>query len=135
MGSMLARVARGEGGSIRTHDGYAVGVVLTVPPFPYHHGYDEISKGLPILLDDLDDEERAHLHFGEVALERDTLVTAGQVGYVMVVTGRGATIEDAQRAAYRLTAKVAIPNVRYRNDIGDALRARGLAELTRLGWL
>ena len=135
MGPMLARVARGEGGAIHTHDGYAVGVVLTVPPFPYHHGYEEISKGLPILLDELDDDERAHLHFGEVALDGKTLVTAGQIGYVMVVTGRGATIEHAQRAAYALAAKVAIPNVRYRNDIGDALRARGLAELTRLGWL
>jgi phosphoribosylamine--glycine ligase len=135
MGPMLGRVARGEGGAIRTHGGYAVGVVLTVPPFPYHHGYDELAKGLPILLDDVDEEDRANLHYGEVALERDTLVTAGQIGYVMVVTGRGEAIADAQRAAYRLAGKVAIPNVRYRNDIGDALKSRGLAELTRLGWL
>ncbi|MBA3458944.1 MAG: phosphoribosylamine--glycine ligase [Deltaproteobacteria bacterium] len=134
-GPMLARIARGEGGAIQTHDGYAVGVVLTVPPFPYHHGYDEISKGLPILFGDLEDEERANVHYGEVELAGETLVTAGQIGYVMVVTGRGATIEDAQRAAYALAAKITIPNVRYRNDIGDALRARGLAELTRLGWL
>lgn len=135
IGAMLARIARGECSSIATHDGYAVGVVLTVPPFPHHHGYDELSKGLPILLGDLDDDERANLHFGEVALEHGELVTAGQIGYVMVVTGRGPTIEAAQEAAYRLVRKVAIPNVRYRNDIGDALRARGVAELTRLGWL
>ena len=135
MGAMLARIARGDAVSIETHDGYAVGVVLTVPPFPYHHGYDEISKGLPILFGDLDDGERANLHFGEVALERGELVTAGQIGYVMVVTGRGPTVEAAQHAAYELVRKIAIPNVRYRNDIGDALRARGVAELTRLGWL
>lgn len=135
LGTTLSRIARGTATSFDTHDGYAVGVVLTVPPFPYHHGYEEISKGLPIILGDLDDRERANVHLGEVALEQGELVTAGQIGYVMVVTGRGPTIEAAQRAAYELVQKIAIPNVRYRNDIGDALRSRGVAELTRLGWL
>lgn len=135
-GTILQRIGAGSSTPIATHDGYAVGVVLTVPPFPYHHGYDELSKGMPICLpDDLSAEERTHLHFGEVRLDAGQLVTAGQVGYVMVVTGRGATIEDAQRAAYDLAGKVALPNVRYRNDIGTALRTTGLAELTRLGWI
>ena len=135
-GTILQRIAAGSSTPIATHDGYAVGVVLTVPPFPYHHGYDEISKGMPICLpDDLSAEERMHLHFGEVRIDEGQLVTAGQVGYVMVVTGRGATIEDAQRGAYDLAGKVALPNVRYRNDIGTALRTTGLAELTRLGWI
>jgi len=84
---------------------------------------------------DLTDDERGHLHFAEVGLDGGQLLTTGLVGYVMVVTGRGDTIEDAQRAAYTLAGKVALPNVRYRNDIGDDLRTRGLAELTRLGWL
>jgi phosphoribosylamine--glycine ligase len=134
-GEILRRIASGETASFATHEGFAVGVVLTVPPFPYHHGYDELSKGMPIYLPELSAEERVHLHFGEVALVDGTLVTAGQIGYVMVVTGRGPTIEDAQRAAYDLIARIGIPNVRYRNDIGDALRTRGLAELARLGWL
>jgi phosphoribosylamine--glycine ligase len=135
-GTILARVAAGDPTPLATHDGFAVGVVLTVPPFPYHHGYDELSKGTPICLPaSLTADERHHLHFGEVALDGGTLVTAGQVGYIMVVTGRGDTIEDAQRAAYALAGKIAIPNVRYRNDIGDALRSTGLAELSRLGWV
>jgi phosphoribosylamine--glycine ligase len=134
--SILQRIACGAGDGFATHDGYAVGIVLTVPPFPYHHGYDELGKGTPICLPaDLTDDERAHLHFAEVGLDGDQLVTTGLVGYTMVVTGRGAAIEEAQRAAYALAGKVALPNVRYRNDIGDALRAHGLAELTRLGWL
>ncbi len=52
----------------------------------------------------------------------------------MVVTGRGPSIESAQANAYGLAAKIAIPNVRYRTDIGDSLKAGGLATLTRLGW-
>jgi phosphoribosylamine--glycine ligase len=135
-GTVLQRVATGGAEGFATHDGYAVGVVLTVPPFPYHHGYAELGKGTPICLPaELSDDEHAHLHFGEVGLDGEQLVTTGLIGYVMVVTGRGDTIEAAQRAAYGLAAKVALPNVRYRIDIGDALRTTGLAELARLGWL
>jgi phosphoribosylamine--glycine ligase len=89
---------------------------------------------MPIVMPELSPAERDHIHFNEVASVDGELVTAGQVGFVMVVTGRGPTIEDAQREAYALVERVAIPNVRYRNDIGGALRAGGLAELERLGW-
>ncbi len=112
-GEVLARVARGE--DYATHPGYAVGVVLTVPPFPYHHGYDELGKGTPILLPpDLTDDERLHLHFAEVGLASGELITVGQVGYVMVVTGRGATIDEAQRAAEREQRPVGIVERRRR---------------------
>ena len=133
----LLRMVHGDGSSVATHDGYAVGVVLTVPPFPYSEGYVRLSKGVPIIIPgDLTDEERHHLHFAEVALDaRGQLVTSGVVGYILVVTGRGPTIAEAQRAAYTLAKKIAIPNVRYRTDIGDRLIAHDLAELARLGWL
>lgn len=134
--NILARVAAGSTEPVRTHPGYAVGIVLTVPPFPYHHGYDELSKGARVVLpDELTADERRHLHFGEVGMVDGELVMTGQTGYAMVVTGRGDTIEAAQHAAYALAAKVSIANVRYRNDIGDVLRDRGYAELHRLGWV
>lgn len=134
-GDVLARIARGDATPIATHDGFAVGVVLTMPPFPHDQGYEELSKGTPILLPELTDEERAHIHLGEVALDDGVLVAAGIIGYTMVVTGRGATIEEAQRAAYGLARRIAIPNVRYRNDIGDALRDDGWSRLAKLGWV
>jgi phosphoribosylamine--glycine ligase len=82
----------------------------------------------------LNDEDREHLHYGEVRLDTGQLVTAGQIGYVMVVTGRGETIDLAREAAYARAEKVIIPNVRYRIDIG-ATFLRDRAELVRLGWL
>jgi len=134
--AILHRIATGDTAGFATHGGYAVGVVLTVPPFPYHHGYAELGKGTPVGLPaELSAEERRHLHFAEVGLDGGDLVTTGLVGYTMVVTGRGEALGEAQRAAYQLAGKIALPNVRYRTDIGDALRAHGLAELRRLGWL
>lgn len=135
LGPVLGNIARGVPAPMKTHPGFAVGVVLTVPPFPHHHGYDELGKGLPILIPhELSSGEREHLHFGEVGLVDGELVTTGIVGYTMVVTGRGDSIEEAQRAAYALAATIAIPNVRYRTDIGDRLRANGYAALASWGW-
>jgi phosphoribosylamine--glycine ligase len=133
--AILPRLCAGEDLQLRTHDGFAIGVVLTVPPFPYPDGYERLSKGMPICFRrDLDDADRASLHYGEVRLAGDQLVTAGQIGYVMVVTGRGATVEEARATTYARAEKVVIPNVRYRTDIG-ATFARDRAELVRMGWL
>src|SRR5206468_729376 len=125
-----------SGTSFRTSDGYSVGVVLTVPPFPYSHGYDELGKGAPVSLrQGMSDQDRDSIHYGEVAMRNGQLVTAGMVGYVAVVTGLGATVQEARDNAYRVMNGVVVPNGRYRNDIGEKLIGDDLATLTRLGWL
>ena len=132
---LLVALVERRGLPIATHDGYGVGVVLTVPPCPYREGYERLSKGAPIFIDpDLSLVEREGLHFAEVRKVGDELVTAGVVGYVMVVTARGATVEEAQSGAYRLAAKIAIPNVRYRDDIGARFLREDRHTLRRLGW-
>lgn len=116
--------------------GYAVGVVLTVPPFPYRYGYEELSKGLPIVFESsLGTAEREHLHYGEVAMLGDQLVTSGVMGYLMVATGVGDRVEDAQARAYGLARKVIVPNLRYRTDIGDEFLRNGRSLLQRLGYM
>ncbi len=133
---LLKRLCNGRGPELRTRAGFAVGVVLTVPPFPYPDGYERLSKGTPILFrSDLDDEDREALHYGEVRLESGQLVTAGQLGYVMVVTARGGTVAEARSCAYARVQKVIVPNARYRIDIGARFERHDNAELVRLGWL
>src|SRR5687768_4980409 len=106
--------------------GFAVGVVLCVPPYPYRYGYAEISRGLPVVFDaQLSAHQRDGFHLGEVALENGQLVTSGVIGYTMVATGVGRTVEDAQREAYALAKRVYVPNMRYRNDIGAAFLREG----------
>ena len=133
--SIFAAMTRGHRASIRTHDGIAVGVVLTVPPFPYREGYADLGKGTPISFEEtLTNADHDALHFGEVALADGQLITAGMIGYIMVVTGTGDTVQSAQRTAYDRVRKVVIPNMRYRNDIGARFE-ESCATLRRLGWL
>lgn len=128
--SMVSRNGQG----LRTAPGFAVGVVITTRPFPYIRTFVPEPIGLPILFEgDLTERDRAHLHFGEVGLEGTQLVTAGYHGWTMVVTGVGPTAAEAQVDAYRLAERVVIPNVRYRNDIGNALIARDFATVEHLG--
>ncbi len=115
--------------------GFSVGIVLTTPPFPYSRKEVDEPVGLPILFDEMDDEDRRHLHYGEVGLDGDQLVTSGLYGWTMVVTGLGATIEQAQAEAYRRARRISIPNARYRLDIGARLIDHDYERLERLGFL
>jgi phosphoribosylamine---glycine ligase len=132
----LFRRMRARMPSFPTLPGFAAGVVLTVPPFPYRYGYAELSRGLPVTFSpDLREDERDGLHLGELEERDGRLVTSGTTGYVLVATGRGADVESARRAAYGLARKVRVPNLRYREDIGERLVRGELLRLERLGCL
>ena len=134
--SIFTKLLSKESDSILTMDGFSTGVVLTVPPFPYSHGYTKLSKGLPILFRDImNSEDFQHLHLAEIALINNQLVTSGEIGYVGVAIGTGPTVEASQSHAYSLAAKVIVPNMRYRNDIGDRVINGDYAGLQALGYL
>ena len=120
-----------------TRDGFAAGVVLTVPPFPYRQGYAELSKGTPILTaPGMTEGEKAHIAWGEVALgDNGQLVASGACGYLGVALGCDGTIRAANDAAVALARKVVVPNLRYRTDIGQRLLAGEWARLAQLGWI
>ncbi len=133
---ILGKMARRDSPRrFRVHPGFAVGVVLTVPPFPYPQATVP-ADGQPVILRErLSADEEGHLHYGEVKLVDGVLQTSGPSGYALVVTGRGGSVPEAQRAAYALLRKVFIPNQRYRIDIGDRYLSNEGALLHKLGWL
>ncbi len=121
---------------IATRPGFAVGVVLTTPPFPYTRKQIDEAVGLPVLLDPaLSAEDRRHLHFGEVGMAHGHLATSGLYGWTMVATGTGADIATAKTHAYLVAGQVFAPNLRYRSDIGDKLIGGEFAAVERLGLL
>jgi phosphoribosylamine--glycine ligase len=131
----LFRVMARRTGRFTARPGFSAGIVLTTPPFPYSRKQVAEPVGLPIFLpDDLDKEDLRNLHYGEVGLDPEgQLVTAGLYGWTMVATGTGTTIAAARSAAYARAARVSIPNVRYRLDIGDRLIAGDHAAVATLG--
>lgn len=134
--AIFCRMLRKDGLRIATRPGFSAGVVLTVPPFPYSQGYEELSKGEPICFHPgMNAADRAALHFAEVARLGDHLVTSGSFGYVGVATGIGASVRDAGDEAYRVARQVVLPNMRYRTDIGERVHRHDLARLAALGWL
>lgn len=120
----------------RCRAGFSVALVLTTPPFPYTRKQVFEPVGLPVLFDaSLGEDERRHLHYGEVGLQGGELVTSGVYGWTMVVTGVGTTLPAAKGRAYDLAGKVFAPSLRYRLDIADRLIAGEWAKLDELGLL
>lgn len=130
--TVFRRMLRQIEGPIATAPGFSVGVVLTVPPFPYL--VPECADSPVFLCESLSERERAHLHLAEISSVNGQWWVSGCQGYAMVVTGVGAHIATARRRAYALVRKVVIPRLRYRNDIGGAPLAGKLRELAALGY-
>jgi phosphoribosylamine--glycine ligase len=119
-----------------TLPGFAAGIVLTTPPFPYGRPEVNAPVGMPVLFDpSISAEELKHIHYGEVGLQNGQLVTSGAYGWTFVITGVAPSILEAQQKANDLAARVTIPNVRYRRDIGARLIEGDFARIVSLGML
>lgn len=135
-GELFATMLQRRAGDLAVRPGFAVGIVVTTPPFPYDRHVIDAPVGLPVLVDGpLSADDRANLHYGEVGRDETGLVTSGLYGWTMVVTGTGADIAAAQAAAYARAARVIVPDGRYRLDIGDRLIAADYTRVEALGLL
>ena len=112
----------------------AIGVVMTIPDFPYGQFTKKDVCGIPVY--NLDDENpyRPYLSPCEVmsgttpAMEGDELVDNKRMmvscgDYLVVATGCGDTVREAQKEAYAAVDSLEIPNnLILRTDIGDRLK-------------
>ena len=117
-GPFLSDLAHGNDTQLKTKKGYQIGVVVAIPPWPFEDekAFKKYSEGATILFrrQGLDG-----IHIGEVKLEEGDWHIAGNSGYALVVTGSGATMADAIGEAYQNVRNIMIPNMFYRNDIGQ----------------
>jgi len=115
-GEFLHAIASHQQYDIKTKKGFQVGVVCAVPPFPYDDKSEmAIYKDLSILFKKpvLDG-----VHLGDVKIVEGNWRIAGETGYALVVTGSGATVEDARKQAYGRIDNIMLQNMFYRTDIG-----------------
>jgi phosphoribosylamine--glycine ligase len=118
-GEFLYMLASGADFELKTKKGFQVGVVLVVAPFPYEdkHIFDIYSKDATVVFKKPNQFDGMHLQ--DTKLVNGEWVVGGYTGCVMVVTGSGQTMKQAQQQAYGRVQNVLIPNMYYRTDIGD----------------
>jgi phosphoribosylamine---glycine ligase len=117
-GAFLADIAQGKDFQLKTKKGYQVGVVVAIPPFPFEDdkAFRKYSEDATILFKK---QNLTGVHIGEVKLVDGDWHVAGRSGYSLVVTGAGPSMQDAINAAYQAVRNVMIPNMFYRDDIGQ----------------
>jgi phosphoribosylamine---glycine ligase len=118
IGELLYKLAEGTISRLRARTGFQIGVRIVVPPFPFRdkQTFESSSKDAVILFKN---PSREGFHIEDVKnVDGEWLVT-GTSGVVLIVCGTGPTMKQAQRQAYNRVKNVMIPNMYYREDIGD----------------
>lgn len=94
-------------------DRAALGIVMASKGYP-----GSCAKGFPIQgIENVNDPEITVYHMGTASAEGDT-VTAG--GRVLIVVGRGDTVDAARLKAMEGVERIECENLFYRKDIGSA---------------
>ncbi len=139
-GDLLARMAardgEGRAGRFATLPGWAVCIVLTVPPFPARRDAAAPEDDPPLFFrDPPQGDETAHYHPVDMRQDAGQLLIHRRSGHAMIVTGTGPTVRAAQDAARARARNVIAPELRWRPDIGDRYLTGEQARLHALGWL
>ena len=132
---LFTRMANGAGGQFRTTPGWAVAVVLTVPPFPATAPDNPADDAPVFFIQPPSAAELPSYHFVDMRQDGGQLLVRRCSGHAMIVTGTGPDVVSAREAAHRQASNVIAPELRWREDIGARFLAGESAELQRLGWL
>jgi phosphoribosylamine--glycine ligase len=118
MNELLHGIASGELSKIRARGGFQLGVRIVVPPFPFTdpERFESSSKDAIILFKT---PSREGIHIEDVRQLNGEWLVTGTSGVALIVCGVGPTMRQAQRQAYNRVRNVMIPNMYYREDIGD----------------
>ncbi len=134
IGELLARLAEGSITKIRARSGFQVGVRIVVPPFPFkdRQTFESSSKDAVILFKG---PSRDGYHIEDVRTVNGEWLVTGTSGVVLIVCGTGSTMKQAQRQAYNRVRNVMIPNMYYREDVGDRWSEEDSDRLHSWGYL
>lgn len=119
VGEFLYWLAAGRDFKIKTKVGFQVGLRVLVPPNPYRNQeiFNAYAKGVRVMFRQPSKLDGIQLE--DVKKIKGQWIITGSCGNVLVVTGSGLTLADAQKQMYRRVKNVIIPNMYYRNDVGD----------------
>ena len=119
LGEMLFKMAAGEKFKLKTRTGFQIGVRIVVPPFPFQdkETFEVKSKDAIIYF-----KKKGHfdgVHIEDVKISGGEWVVTGKSGVILIVCGIGSTMKQAQAQVYGRIKQIMIPNMYYRDDIGE----------------
>ena len=119
----------------------ACGLVVTIPDYPYSNKTKAERSDIPIY--GVTDKNKPYIAPQSVKLAKQPTMKAGKVveediwttadDYVAVVTGLGKTVTQACERAYETVKQLHIPDMMYRDDIGERLE-KNLPKLHAQGY-
>jgi phosphoribosylamine--glycine ligase len=118
IGLFLWDLAHGNDPKLKVKSGFQVGVRIVMPPFPFDDDetFDSFSKNAVIVFKRGTPEE---VHIEDVKIVEGQWVVAGTSGVILTVVGLGSTMKQAQAQCYSRVKNILIPNMYYRDDIGE----------------
>jgi phosphoribosylamine---glycine ligase len=118
IGQFLSDLAAGLIPKLKVKSGFQIGVRIVVSPFPFDDDatFLSMSKNAAILFKKGIPEE---VHIEDVKQVNGQWYVAGTSGVVLVVCGVGQTMRQAQTQAYSRIRNIMIPDMYYRDDIGE----------------
>ncbi len=117
-GQFFYELAHGNDPDLVVHRGFQVGVRVVLPPFPFEDEktYDENSRNAAVVFES---DSRGGIHIEDAKLVDGQWRVAGNNGMPLVVTGKGETMGKARAQCYDRLDDILIPNLYYRDDIGE----------------
>ncbi len=118
IGLFLADLAHGVDPKLKVKSGFQVGVRIVMPPFPFDDDatFESFSRNAVIVFKRGTPEE---VHIEDVKIVEGQWLVAGTSGVVLTVVGLGQTMKQAREQAYSRVRNILIPNMYYRDDIGE----------------
>lgn len=113
------KMANGIDFEIKVKRGFQIGVRIIVPPYPFRDlkTFKSYSKGAAIVFKKPNGYEGIHIE--DVKMVKGEWVVTGSAGVALIISGTGLTLKAAQEQVYGRIKNILIPNMYYRNDIGD----------------
>lgn len=132
MGKLIHGVATSTLRDWEVSEDFCTGVVVYSEGFPFKEAYKVYGKGR--LIKGVTKSNLKNIHFGEVKMEGERMITAGSDGWTLIVTGVGETIDDSIKKCYGNARTIEFPGMGYRTDIGADSQER-YDRLVAMGYL
>ena len=133
-GQFFYDLASGNDPELRVHSGYQIGVRIVLPPFPFddEKTYDENSRNAAVVFET---DSREGIHVEDAKNVDGQWRAAGENGMPLIATGKGETMQSAREQCYGRIDDIVVPNMYYRDDIGERWIAGDGDRLQAWGYL